>query len=502
MDNLESTINGSKLDWLPSIRAYDIVSYIGRGAWTDVVLAKRKTDGSYWALKFYNPTDIAKRQFEERQLTIDDIWIKECLGGNGKIHQNLAQNHVEEADDGTRYLAERYIDRFLSQYLAEKKEFNLEEIVRIGKDIASGLDVLHSKVGRAHGDLNPDNIGYTLDNVAVLSDFGASSIGFRNTPNSGNVYTRAPERWGSFAEITKESDVWAFGSLLYKFFTGKYIFEDEINSFDNPQQFMQYLREDKKRWNKAIDDKLRKVKDEIPWHFRRFLKKCLYDSSNRIEDGTKLITEFDKAVKNNYNCQLENVVVKYGSIAALLFVTVFWGMFETGKISTKLAEQKKLEEYSDRMRIIQFAEGFSPHFNNHFDSVKRAELHHWKELMREEGIDDPKVAYVLFLDPRLGVRALKETGARDYQGMLDYLYDNHFYIAERISFIDKGGADNFTRIIATEQRDVVRQKWEEANRAYESFLRNRPSPSTGSVYGNAAKDARLRSEQRRLPTNL
>jgi serine/threonine protein kinase len=102
-------------------------------------------------------------------------------------------------------------------------------------DIARGLEYLHS-CSIVHGDLKPQNVllktagtdrrGY----VCKLGDFGLSRMlqeteTHVNTGSYGTVTHAAPELL-SEGRLTKSSDVFAFGMLLWELVTGDRLFPD------------------------------------------------------------------------------------------------------------------------------------------------------------------------------------------------------------------------------------------------------------------------------------
>jgi serine/threonine protein kinase len=102
-------------------------------------------------------------------------------------------------------------------------------------DIARGLEYLHS-CSIVHGDLKPQNVmlktaaadrrGF----VCKLGDFGLSRMlqeteTHVNTGSYGTVTHAAPELL-SEGRLTKSSDVFAFGMLLWELVTGDRLFRD------------------------------------------------------------------------------------------------------------------------------------------------------------------------------------------------------------------------------------------------------------------------------------
>lgn len=108
------------------------------------------------------------------------------------------------------------VDRFTSQ-------LNFEQKARLLRDIAHGLSVAHAH-GLVHRDLKPDNVIVGPDMRPRILDFGlALSLeeaarlgrGFEGTP----LYASPEQALGK--SLTPASDVFSFGSLMFKVLTGK-----------------------------------------------------------------------------------------------------------------------------------------------------------------------------------------------------------------------------------------------------------------------------------------
>lgn len=93
-----------------------------------------------------------------------------------------------------------------------------KELLTLAMDVAQGVNHLVAE-GLVHGDLAARNVLLTRDRVAKIGDFGLS-LSDRNTSKK-----RVPARWMSpellerRACSTSQSDVWAFGVLLWEMFT-------------------------------------------------------------------------------------------------------------------------------------------------------------------------------------------------------------------------------------------------------------------------------------------
>src|SRR3989338_7990365 len=101
---------------LPPISNFELVRFIGGGVWK-AVYQFRNAAGQHYAFKFFDLSDTAKEQLRERNLAMGDVFFKETLGGNSRSLPHVAVNGIGYADDGTPYLWEEYLDRFVSDFI-------------------------------------------------------------------------------------------------------------------------------------------------------------------------------------------------------------------------------------------------------------------------------------------------------------------------------------------------------------------------------------------------
>ncbi len=158
-------------------------------------------------------------------------------------HPNICQLYDVGQQDGTRYLVMEYLQgESLAQRLA-KGPLPLEQVFRIGAEVADGLDRAH-RSGVIHRDLKPGNIMLTKSGAKLL-DFGlaktaavtapASTLTATSVPTAAHKITQAGVVIGTFQYMAPEqiegretdtrSDIFSFGAVLYEMATGKCAFE-------------------------------------------------------------------------------------------------------------------------------------------------------------------------------------------------------------------------------------------------------------------------------------
>ncbi|KAF9555647.1 kinase-like protein [Agrocybe pediades] len=198
--------------------------------------------------------DIWKGELQGQQVclkiirTYKDNWLKAFLREAilwGQIsHPNILPFYgVYHLDDERRRLClvSSWMNHGnLNEYLCQYPDANRLSLV---SDVAFGLTYLHER-NIVHGDLKGANILVTDSGRACLSDFGLSSVGSPDlftplTPRSssflrGTTRWQAPELLSPDVEdprVTTESDVYAYGCVLYEVYTGKVPFYEFHRDF-------------------------------------------------------------------------------------------------------------------------------------------------------------------------------------------------------------------------------------------------------------------------------
>ena len=453
---------------IPPTPAYEIIEYLGRGAWTPVFLATRKSDGSKWALKFLRPNEDAQGWMQERGWTIDDYWKRESLNGEVPTSPHIAQNFVDVAANGEKFLAEKYLgERFLDDYLEEAgTPSQREAIFDIGRGMAAALEVQHTKAGgngMPHGDVAPKNFAYSFARVITLSDFGTATISGKGVGDRGYELTKAVEEFSKSGVPTKEGDVFSFGSIVYRLFTGKYALQDEFERFG--RDHMKYLAENPEVWNSTIDTKLKDEK--VPKEFRKLLKRCLTTPDKRIKDGAELVKELEKAARK-YEKRGHTAVTIIGVAAAAGLLGAI-GLSLYKNHTKAVDEQKLLTAYERKVRVIKMDK--KTIINDSSEWWPNLELESWKDVLeREEGITDKWVVNAFFLDPEKAYEAVQQTGKRDYDGIRAYIYNKYPGLSSALSDAKGTGYDNWQRVGTprTAREDEVLKKLRAAKKAYES----------------------------------
>ncbi|KAJ3317685.1 hypothetical protein HDV06_001311 [Boothiomyces sp. JEL0866] len=169
--SLNSSIATSPSMQAPTIKDYEIIKPISKGAFGSVFLAKKKITGMYFAIKVLKKADmVAKNQVmniksERTILTqLDSPYIVKLYSTfQSKNHIYLVMEFLNGGDCAALLKSFGQLDEpWARQYVSE---------------MILGLEFLHQR-DIVHRDLKPDNMLIDADGHIKLTDFGLSKIGF------------------------------------------------------------------------------------------------------------------------------------------------------------------------------------------------------------------------------------------------------------------------------------------------------------------------------------
>jgi eukaryotic-like serine/threonine-protein kinase len=206
------------------IGVYEVTARLGAGGMGEVYRATDSKLKREVALKVL-PADVASDPARLARLQRE----AELLASLN--HPNIAYVHGLEESGGTTALVMELVEgEDLSQRIV-RGALPIHEALLIAKEIASALEAAHEQ-GIIHRDLKPGNIKVRPDGTVKVLDFGLAkslspagvgmpTVTAISSPNTiiGTPAYMSPEQ-ARGAVTGRETDVWAFGVVLYELLTG------------------------------------------------------------------------------------------------------------------------------------------------------------------------------------------------------------------------------------------------------------------------------------------
>jgi serine/threonine protein kinase len=225
-------------------------------------------------------------------------FCRESRAAASITHEHVvAVHHVAEQESAELpYLVMQLIDgESLDDRLGREGRLELKEVVRIGKEIAEGLQAAHQK-GLIHRDVKPGNVLLERGTGRVkLTDFGLARAAedvrlTRSGQVAGTPLYMAPEQ-ARGEEVDARCDLFSLGVVLYELCTGQTPFEAKT-----PLAVLKRLTEERHR-------PVREVNPDVPeWLagvIDRLLAKSPADRFQSAREVAAVLDHFWSALKTS-----------------------------------------------------------------------------------------------------------------------------------------------------------------------------------------------------------
>lgn len=206
---------------LKSFLHYRLIEKLGEGGMGMVFQARDTTLKRTVALKFLSHR-ISGNTLEYSRFR------QEAQSAAALNHPNITQVYAFEELDGELCIVMEYVQSQELKECIEKGNLTLDQKCSIAEQIARALKAAHDK-GIIHRDIKSRNIMIDEDGNVKVMDFGLARIqGEAHITKTGTTLGTtpymAPEQFVG-EEMDAQSDIWAYGVVLYELFTGQLPFQ-------------------------------------------------------------------------------------------------------------------------------------------------------------------------------------------------------------------------------------------------------------------------------------
>ena len=203
---------------------YEILEILGEGGMAFVYKARDTQLERFVAIKTLKPNYVNQETFVER-------FKREAKTAANLNHPNIVQIFDWGIGDEPFFVMEYIEGNTLTSIIANKRTISMNDILFIGAQVSSGLQAAHSK-GLVHRDIKPGNIMITPEGKVKVTDFGIVSLQNEESDitKTGSILGTAsyisPEQ-AQGKPVSKESDLYSLGTVLYELITGRPPFEGD-----------------------------------------------------------------------------------------------------------------------------------------------------------------------------------------------------------------------------------------------------------------------------------
>lgn len=272
---------------------YDIVAEIGRGAHATVHKARDTTLDRIVALKVMRPGLLWEPDTVER-------FLREARAAARLEHPHIVTIYEVGEEEGTYYIAMRYLDGTTVEELIAQGPVPVERAVDIASQIAEALGHGHER-GFIHRDVKPSNIIVDDDDVATLTDFGlVKGLAWASLTSSGGAMGTpsyvAPEIWEERG-ASPATDVYALGVVLWEMLAGQRLFEGET-----PAGVM-------RKHLTVTPPPLTEVRPDVPPTVAEMVTKALKKvPEDRYQDGNTVVQALREAIEEPVEATLQALI--------------------------------------------------------------------------------------------------------------------------------------------------------------------------------------------------
>ena len=266
------------------IGRYEVKSKAGEGASGIVYRAYDPYLDRDVAIKLAHVDSLNEEQF--RQVAAE--FRHEARIAGKFAHEHVVTIYDVVSDGRLEYIVMEYVPgRSVQDYMEATGPLDIDEALAITYKCCLGLGYIHFH-GVIHRDIKPGNIMYhPTQGVTKLMDFSiAHKIEEPPLRDTGTIAYMAPEHFDKEQKISLSTDIFAMGSSMYRFLTGKY-------PFDNRHTAFQIMHQD--------PEPIVNLRNDVPDAVAALTNKAMAKkSSDRFRSAAEFAMEVETVMKRLY----------------------------------------------------------------------------------------------------------------------------------------------------------------------------------------------------------
>jgi eukaryotic-like serine/threonine-protein kinase len=271
-----------RMDSLPEISDFEIISKLGYGARSTIYAVSEKRTGQLYALKRVVrrvPEDDRFLEQAEQEFAISSQFNHPALRRSVRMIRRRRLLKVSEL-----YLL---MELFDGTALDVQRPKTVDAMIKVFIQVAHGLSVMH-RIGFVHADIKPNNILVNEAMQAKVIDFGQScAVGTVKQRIQGTPDYIAPEQVGR-GRLTPATDIFNFGATMYWCFTDRHIPTLIPKKKSGPVQAVEKSRD-------LLDP--HEVNPRVPLPLSRLIVDCVQNRpSARPQEASAVISRLELAL--------------------------------------------------------------------------------------------------------------------------------------------------------------------------------------------------------------
>jgi NIMA (never in mitosis gene a)-related kinase len=200
---------------MSTIKDFEILKEVGKGAFGSVSLVKRKADSNIYAMK---RVKISQLNPKEQENALNEVRILASISHPNIIGYKEAffEEHTKTLNIVMEYADDGDLESKIQKHTKNKTNCPENEIWSYLIQMIQGLKALHdNKI--MHRDLKSANVFLMKDGTLKLGDLNVSKVvkmGLVYT-QTGTPYYASPEVWAD-KPYDYKSDIWSVGCVIYE----------------------------------------------------------------------------------------------------------------------------------------------------------------------------------------------------------------------------------------------------------------------------------------------